>query len=116
MVMRHRPTERKAVIALLEQEWEDVGDLAEAILDELMELKWHRGGWVIVHREDSATSPSYLCWGPYDTRNQAVKDIGKRIIATRSGARAMPLRVCNLDTMRDDDDTLSLLFETEGDE
>lgn len=114
-MMRHRPTERKAVIALLEQEWDDVADLAEALLDELLELKWGRGGWIIVHREDSATSPAYFAYGPYDTRNQAVKDIGKRIIATRANARAMPLRVCNLDTMSNDDDTLSLLFEEEGD-
>lgn len=35
--------------------------------------------------------------------------------ATRANARAMPLRVCNLDTMSNDDDTLSLLFEEEGD-
>ncbi len=109
-MMRHRPTERKAVIALLEDEWEDTGDLAEAILDALLDLKWHRGGWIVVHREDTST-PAYFAWGPYDTRNQAEKDIGKRIIATRAGARAMPLKVCNMDTLSDPNDTILSLFD-----
>ena len=46
-MMRHRPTERKALIALLEDEWEDTGDLAEAILDprrvQLLALGGFRG-------------------------------------------------------------------------
>lgn len=91
-MMRHRPTERKAVLSLLEQDWEDTGDLAEAILDTLLDLKWARGGWVIVHREDGKR-PAYFAWGPFDTRKQAEKAIGKNIIATRVNARAMPLKV-----------------------
>lgn len=111
MAMRHRPTERKAVISLLEREWDDTGDLAEAILDELLDLKWRRGGWIVVHREQS-DQPAYFAWGPYDTVKQAERDIGKRILATRPGARAMPLRVCNLDTVPGEGDTMPLLFET----
>ncbi len=112
MAMRHRPTERKAVIALLEREWEDVADLAEEILDTLLDLKWKRGGWIVVHREPSATAPAYFAWGPYDTRNQAEKDLGKRIIATRPGAKALLLKVGNMDTVSDPDATL-LLFDYE---
>lgn len=103
--MRHRPTERKAVIDLLHEEWDDTGELAEAILDKLLALKWARGGWIIVHREGFAT-PAYFAYGPYDTRNQAERDIGKRIVACSPGAKAMPLRVVNLDAREPADPTL----------
>lgn len=97
-MMRHRPTERKAVIALLEQEWDDVADLAEALLDELMELKWGRGGWVIVVRH-AGTTPFYTAHGPYSTENQAVKDIGRRVTTFASGGRGMPLKVTDMDSI-----------------
>lgn len=111
--MRHRPTERRAVVALLEKEWEDTGDLAEAVLDTLLDLKWKRGGWVVIQGEPM-TPPVYMGWGPYDTRNQAMRDVGRRITAASEGARALVVRVCNWDAQSDVSDaavTMSLFDE-----
>lgn len=94
--MRHRPTERRALVELLGREWDDTGTLAEAILDVLLELKWRRGGWVVVQRE-AMTTPMFVAWGPYDTRLQAERDIGGRIIAASPGAEALVVRVLNKD-------------------
>lgn len=93
--MRHRPTEVKKVTELLEKEWEDTAELAVSILDMLVEEKWSRGGWVMAVRD--AAYPLPMLYGPYPTRNQAEKDVGRRIMAATHGARGRAFKVINLD-------------------
>lgn len=93
--MRHRPTEIKAVVKLLDQEHDDVEALAVAVLDELVECKWSRGGYVVVLKDPALPIP--LMYGPYNTITQARRDIGKRIVGTSDEARGYIHHVTNLD-------------------
>lgn len=77
MTLKHRPTEIKAVIKLLDQEHESVETLAVELLDLLMEIKWNRAPWIAIQRH---TGPHFTAWGPYPTRRQAELDVGRRII------------------------------------
>ena len=94
--MRHRPTEVKAVVALLEQDHDDVEALAQELLDTLVELKWSRSGWVVVLQDPAMPTP--LLYGPYATPTQARRDIGKRIVGVSSDARGFIHHVTNLDS------------------
>lgn len=96
--MRHRPTEVKAVRELVEQEWEDTDVLAQAILDVLVDVKWKRGGWVVV-MVDEASLPRPQLFGPYGTQNQAMKDIGARVVGAHPKARCGVFRVQELDAV-----------------
>lgn len=80
--MKHRPTEVKAVVALLEQEHDDVEALAEQLLDTLLDIKWQRGAWIALQRY--AESDHFQAWGPYATRGEAERDLGRRILGTRA--------------------------------
>jgi hypothetical protein len=95
--MKHRPTEVKAVIALLEQEHDSVEDLAQLLLDTLLEIKWRRGAWIAIQRHDTQVQPDFTAWGPYATRGEAERDLGKRIVGVNPRERAYFALVLNKD-------------------
>jgi len=88
----------KAVRELVEQEWEDTEELTQAILDTLVEVKWARGGWVVIFH-DPDTLPKPVLYGPYQTSNQATKDVNRRIIGSSGAGRAGVFHVKNLDAI-----------------
>lgn len=77
---RHRPTELKALIALLDQEHEDVEQLAQDVLDLLMDIKWGRAPYIAIQR---SSERMFVAWGPYATIGEAERDIGTRILGAR---------------------------------
>lgn len=95
-MIRHRPTEIREVVKLLEAEHDDVEALAQEILDLLTEIKWSRGSWIAIQR--FRNGPNFQAWGPYPTRRQAELDVGRRIIAAEPGDAAYFARVIDKDT------------------
>lgn len=83
--MKHRPSEVKAIVALLEEEHDDVEALATAVLDLLLDIKWNRGAWIALQRY--AESDHFQAWGPYATRGEAQRDIGRRILGSRAHSK-----------------------------
>ena len=115
--MKHRPTEIKAVVNLLEQEHDDVEALAQALLDLLLDIKWKRGAYIAIRRlrtEGDHPWPDFLAHGPYPTRKQAELDIGRRITAKSPGEYAYFALVTDLDATDEPDPDLWTLFDTEG--
>lgn len=96
--MKHRPTEVRAVIALLEKEHDDVDVLAVELLDLLADMKWARGAWIAIQRHRTQHYPEFTAWGPYATRGEAERDLGKRIIGVSAGEYAYFAHVQNKDT------------------
>lgn len=84
--MRHRPNEHKALVALLDQEHEDVEQLALDVLDLLMDIKWGRAPYIAIQRLHN--SEHFVAWGPYATIGEAERDIGTRIIGTGLGCKS----------------------------
>lgn len=80
--MRHKPTEIRAIEALLEAEADSVHELAIEILDKLHVLRTERAlkqPPLVIWVYDPGVCVSL--WGPYDTVKQAEKDIGVSVIA-----------------------------------
>lgn len=92
---RHRPTEVREVRALLEREWDDTDELTQAVLDKIQEVKWSRWPWIAIQRHRSGDH--FTAWGPYATRSEAERDVGRRIIGAEPGDVAYFCRVVNKD-------------------
>ena len=101
MALKHRPSEVKAVVELLEQDHDDIEELAQKILDRLMEVKWNRGPWVAIQRHRKGSW--FTAFGPYPTRTQAERDLGRRIIGAEPGDVAYFARVWDLDATQGTD-------------
>lgn len=69
--MRARKAERERVTVLLESEQPDVDALAQAVFDTVSECVLQRDWWVLV----AGTGQWVSVFGPYGTRNQAVKAV-----------------------------------------
>lgn len=76
--MRPRVAEIKAVTALLEQEWADVDELSQAVIETVYEALMSRDWWVVVA---DAGSLGLISYGPYENKNKAMKAIGKEIVS-----------------------------------
>ena len=76
--MRPRVAEIRAVTALLDQEWTDVEDLASAVLEKAIDMLTGRELWVVIASDNRLGT---FVYGPYDTRTQATKAIGKEIVS-----------------------------------
>ena len=83
--MTARPTEVKAIAELLNQPADDVNDLAKRAIHALDEMRKSRTQYAILVLH---TGAGYAVYGPYDTPNQARKDVGKNIIAAGPGSKA----------------------------
>lgn len=80
---RLRPTEVKAVAALLNEPATDEYELAETIMHKINELRAKRKDYVVFMYDNGIPS----VWGPFDTQNAAKKAIGNSIVASKDGAR-----------------------------
>jgi hypothetical protein len=76
--MRPRVAEIRAVTALLDAEWQDVEDLSKAVIQAVYDGLSERELWVVVATDKRLGTFAY---GPYDTRTQATKAIGKEIVS-----------------------------------
>ena len=76
--MRPRVAEIRAVTALLDQEWQDVEDLASAVLEKAIELVLSRELWVVIASDKRLGT---FVYGPYETRTKATRAIGKEIVS-----------------------------------
>jgi hypothetical protein len=85
---RVRPTEHKAVLALLDAPAESVEQLACDVIVALDEQRAKRTDFVTVVQHAPGC---VVVYGPYVTRNAAEKDIGRSVIADRVGVRYMVL-------------------------
>lgn len=82
---RLRPTEVKAIVALLDEPAEDVTELAKNVIRTLDELRQGRKEYVVTLLDGGIVST----WGPYDTVKIATERVGKFIIASKPGKRGI---------------------------
>lgn len=83
---RVRPTEVRAVAALLDSPAESVEQLATDVIAAIDELRAKRTDYVIVVQH-SGWAPFFAAYGPYLTKTAAQKDVGKSVIASTVGER-----------------------------
>jgi hypothetical protein len=76
--MRPRAAEIRAVTALLDQEWDDVEDLARAVVESVYDSVLSREWWTVIATDKRLGS---FVFGPYETRNKATKAIGSEIVS-----------------------------------
>lgn len=88
---RLRPTEVRAVAALLNDPADDVETLAEDVIRKLDELRAKRDVWVVLVRYPDSGIPGVF--GPYDTENQANRAMGRDIVAYKEGTWGLPFKL-----------------------
>ena len=76
--MRPRVAEIRAVTALLDAEWQDVEDLSRAVIEAVYESLMEREWWTVIASDKRLGT---FVYGPYETRTQATKAIGKEIVS-----------------------------------
>lgn len=86
--MRIRPTEHKAVVALLDAPADSVEELATDVIQCIDTLRSKRTDWVLVVIDPGVCVHVH---GPYLTKAAAQKDIGKSVFAASDGARVLVL-------------------------
>jgi len=82
---RLRPSEVKAVVALLDEPADSVEDLAKVVIRKINELREGRKEYVVTLISDGIVST----WGPYDTVKEASKRAGEYIIASKPGKKGI---------------------------
>lgn len=85
MAARLRPSEIKAVAALLDEPAESVEDLAKDVIRTLNEMREGRKEYVVTLLDGGIVST----WGPYDTIKEATKRCGEFIIASKPGKKGI---------------------------
>jgi len=83
--VRIRKNEREALTALLDQEWDDVEELASAVFTQAVELFLARELWLVWVGQDASKPQPF---GPFLTRNQALKSIGHEVVGWHRDCRA----------------------------
>lgn len=81
-------TEVKALVELLEQDWDEVEDLAKALVSRLDELRASKTRYIAV-MQFGRRSPLYVGVGPYPTSNAANKALAAHPAASDATARAI---------------------------
>ena len=76
--MRPRVAEIRAVTALLDKEWEDIATLSEEVIRSVYESLKERETWVVMAHD---ATMGWFTYGPYETKHQATKAIGKQIVS-----------------------------------
>lgn len=76
--MRPKVSEIRKITSLLDQQWDDVEELAKAVLAEAFGMAADREQWVVV-MEDKRLGT--FVFGPFDTENKARKAIGTSIVS-----------------------------------
>ena len=83
--MRVRKAEREALIELLDQDWEDVSDLADAVFTQAAELFLQREQYILWVGADPRKPMAY---GPFVSRNAALKAIGHPVMGYHKSCQA----------------------------
>lgn len=84
---RIRPTEHKAVVALLSQPAESVEDLASEVIITLDEMRAKRDDWYLIVNDPGVCVHLH---GPYTTKAAALKEIERGdVYAASPGAKAL---------------------------
>jgi len=83
--MRIRKNEREALTALLDQEWEDVEELAQAVFTQAVESFLERDQYILWVGAD-ASKP--MAFGPFVSQNAALKAIGHPVMGWHRSCRA----------------------------
>ena len=96
-MMRPKVAEIRAVTALLDKEWEDVTTLSEEVIRVVYEGLRQRDTWVVLARDASL---GWFTFGPYESKHQATKAIGKQIVSP--GPEPMQAMVTKLIGERND--------------
>ena len=76
--MRPRAAEIRAIVAMLDREWDNVDELASTILNEAFGMAAKRDKWCVIMHDPRL---GVFTFGPFDTENQARKAIGKSIVS-----------------------------------
>ena len=85
MAARLRPSEVKAVAALLNEPADSVEELAKDVIRKINELREGRKEYVVTLISDRIVST----YGPYDTVKEASKRAGEFIIASKPGKKGI---------------------------
>lgn len=75
---------------LLDREWDDVDDLAAAVLTQAWQEFTRRGVWCVVM---DAPGVGVSAHGPYQSKTEAMKVIGSEIVAPGPGSASAYVRV-----------------------
>lgn len=88
---RIRPTEHKAVVALLSEPADSVGELATDVIHAIDRLRAERKDWFVMVNDPGVCIHLH---GPYVTKAAAQKAIEKgEVFAASPGARALMLQL-----------------------
>jgi len=83
--VRVKKNEREALVELLDQDWDDVEELANAVFKQSVELFLARDLWLVWVGADASKPQPF---GPFLTRGQALKSIGHEVIGWHRDCRA----------------------------
>lgn len=89
--MQPRVSEMRKVAALLDQEWDDVDDLARAVIQEVMDMVEERDQYAVIMVDGGLGT---FAFGPFDTESKARKAIGTSIVS--AGPEPAKGYVCKL--------------------
>lgn len=76
--MQPKVAEVRAIEKMLSQEWDDVAELAEAVVQKVMDMVEARDQWCTVAMDPKL---GLFVFGLYDTEGRAKKAIGKAIVS-----------------------------------
>lgn len=85
MAARIRPTEVKAIVALLNEPADDVNELAKDVIRAIDQCRYDRKEYVVTLLDGGIVST----WGPYATIKEATSRVGSFIIASKPGKRGI---------------------------
>ena len=90
--MRPLKKETDAIAALLKQGADTPESLANAVIEELDRVRGERTTFLVVMRLGVGKTATHYGYGPYSTRNQAIKSIEEHPVAsTATGIAVVPV-------------------------
>lgn len=78
VVMRPKVSEIRKIASVLDQQWDDVEELAKTVLTEAFDMASVREQWVVIMQDKRLGT---FVFGPFDTENKARKAIGTSIVS-----------------------------------
>lgn len=89
--MQPKVAEVRAIEKMLSQEWDDVTELADAVVQKVMDMVEARDQWCVLAMDPRLGA---FVFGMYDTEGRAKKAIGKSIVSP--GPEPMKALVCKI--------------------
>ena len=96
---RLRPTEVKAVAAILDDPADDVTELATRIIRTVDELRENQKKWCVIVLDGLSS-----VYGPYDSVKVAMRDVSENVVNTRTEPVGAVLRVLRSTDLEVDDE------------